>query len=151
VNINTCTPMPPNDWNCSSNLTGGKVQVYWENAPAATHITMTLSPQTATGNCPKPGNDVLKYYHTPSTTPNGGPWEKTGISRGYWSLKLEISGPLGYRSRNNMPIKMDCDFLASSVEDPLVTPIPGAEPQVLPPTEIPPPVDAMKPIATPHP
>lgn len=140
VNINTCTPMPAGNNHCPGNLSGGKIPVYWVNAPAATHVTVTVSGMQAIGACPAGSTTIPVGKYTPATTPDGS-LERTGIPNGYYSLKLEISGPLGYRSRSDMSVKMGCDFAASVGED--------AAPIVV--VEIPPPVDAMKPIATPHP
>jgi hypothetical protein len=110
ANINTCSPMPGDDSNCPPDQSSGTLNVFWINAPGATAVRVILNGMGATGQCPAGTGTFDTGNFSPSSTPSGS-WSRTGISKGYYSANLYISGPLGFRQRINMPIKMDCSFL----------------------------------------
>jgi hypothetical protein len=149
TNINTCYPFPSANQNCTDHQYNGVINVFWDGAGNATHMTATLVAQSALGSCasgPTPGT----FHIAPVTTPYG-VWQKTGIANGHYKLQLEISGPKGYRKRDFMPIKMNCDFATSAVEGTTATPVPGELEQMVPLVPIPAPVDALKPKPPPAP
>ncbi len=109
--MNTCWPFPPGNVNCGNgSYSGGQLTVYWDGAPGATQVQAILRGIGA-GNCPKPPDRTETF--APPTVPQGSR-QITGIARGYYGLTLKISGPQGTYTRNEMPVKMDCEFMLAS-------------------------------------
>ncbi len=109
--MNTCWPFPPDDSNCGNgSYSGGQLTVYWDGAPGATQV-QAIFRGIGAGNCPRPPDRTETF--APGSVPQGSR-QITGIQRGYYGLTLKISGPQGTYTRNEMPVKMDCEFMLAS-------------------------------------
>lgn len=111
LHMNTCWPFPADDSNCGNgSYSGGQLTVYWDGVPGATQV-QAIFRGIGQGGCPRPPDRIETF--APPTTPQGSK-QITGIQPGYYGLTLKISGPQGTYTRNEMPVKMDCEFSTSS-------------------------------------
>ena len=114
--------------NCSPNRSDGKFTVYWTGNPGMTELKISFNGQSKNGGCPATTGGRVVFVPA-SKFGTTGSYEVTDTPTGYWGVQLSAKGSGGSWSRNgDLPLKMNCDFLAANQAD--LSPEPTVIPEI---------------------
>jgi hypothetical protein len=138
--------------NCNDHAIGDTETIYWAGAPGAAEIKVEFNPQVAKGSCPV-GNYKASTFNAGSNptvdslTPVGN-YTFSGLSNGYYIVRVTISRPGFTTYAQDMGVKVNCDFLLfaqspwpGSLTTPGAPVIGPVQPQAVKPTPVPLPMD----------